>query len=978
LKNVVFIDIKTFKEGCMIQVAEKLANDWLTQLSKECPELSLATRESIVNWLLGDDLNRFEHLNSRELQIAKQAMKYRWKILNQRYLGVSQEKGYRNLINRLGSLAILRSKIQTWISLSPDRQRTVLEVLQEVLQDLIQSDIYVQQQMTSIAEWTKGSRLSNALLFASIEEYCLRPVRNQPLLVYRCINYLKRTQRGGLTEASYSDLLKLVSEEILTNDADNQVSLDDFGQYQDSQEDEEQELQHQLVRKEFEDYLQENLGQEAVEWLRLYLQGKSQSEIAKKLNKSAKEVYRLREKISYHAVRVFALKKVEAETLNVKLGNFIQENSLELTPKQLQQAQETQEEAVSHKELFALLDSTLVRWEAFVSYEVLLDVPSELISLGGDIKVIVHVNAISSNNGNAYLIEIPENSTTDKELNIILTSPGFLLDGDNTVSLPLDRNTRKITQSASFRLTALRPGNATITAELYVGETFETKLETQIQVTDIDEATFNPQPITTQPRPVPQPDFILQVQTIWDETNSSRKFQYQLKSFRFPSVFPGNNIYTSNSLSSSWIEQVQGLLANTLNSISGSLPQEGKSRLASLGQYLFRNLFPTELQSDFQILIPQNPTFTLLIIADQDALIPWELLHDGQRFVGERFIIGRWLQELSDTRPYEFPVGAVNVAHYANVENPELWATLLQPPGAPPPQPLPEGVLHDSSSAMRGLHLIRYSQTATVANRRNAPVAINNANDTEDIEDKMRPAKLNLRRNRPFITLGYVETETPELTALEQTWASAFIRAGCSGFTGSLWAVEPSVEAAFISCFYNRLWAGACLGEAFYTSRQLAHAATPDSLDWLAYVLFGDPMARPYLPVLGKGYAVVEPIGRDIDEPMPIGVPLRFRLSLRRTPPVWHEERVMEVAEDLRFENLQVHVKTFGLEVTPNSVINMSLAPTGNYLGWFNLIAPPEIGGNSALVQVFFMDGNMPIHSLMFSLNITNAGGESA
>lgn len=423
---------------------------------------------------------------------------------------------------------------------------------------------------------------------------------------------------------------------------------------------------------------------------------------------------------------------------------------------------------------------------------------------------------------------------------------------------------------------------------------------------------------------------------------------------------------------------MRGLLATTLENISDSLPQKGKLRLTSLGQYLLKHLFPTELQTEFRTLIPQNPTFSLLILADQEAWIPWELLHDGQKFLGDRFIIGRWLQELNDTRPYEFPVGAINVAHYANVEHPELWTTLLETPGAPPPQPLPAGVLHDSTEAIRGLHLIRYSQSLDAASLRNAPVTLDNTNDVEDIEHQIRPAKLNLRRNRPLVTLSYVKTEAPELTTLEQTWASAFIRAGCSGFIGSLWAVAPDVEVAFISCFYNRLWAGASLGEAFYTSRQLARAAAPDSLDYLAYVLFGDPMARPYRPVEGKGYAVVEPIGREIDDPLPPGVPVRFRLTLRRTPPVWHEERVIEVAENLTFENLQVHVKTIGLQVTPDSPIAMSLAPTGNYLGWFTLVAPPEMAGNSALVQVYFMDGVLPIHSLMFSLNIADEGGETA
>jgi hypothetical protein len=46
-------------------------------------------------------------------------------------------------------------------------------------------------------------------------------------------------------------------------------------------------------------------------------------------------------------------------------------------------------------------------------------------------------------------------------------------------------------------------------------------------------------------------------------------------------------------------------------------------------------------------------------------------------------------------------------------------------------------------------------------------------------------------------------------------------------------------------------------------------------------------------------------------------------------------------AEVFGLLNLQAHVKTFGLQVTPDSPITMSLAPTGNYVGWFTLVAPP-------------------------------------
>jgi len=326
----------------MTQNGVNLAQYWQQRLITECPEQSQATRQSILNWLLGVDLARFDLLNPKELEIAKQAMEYRWRILHKRYLGMSREKAYRQLISRLSSVVAVRNKIQMWISLSRDRQRSVIDVLQEVLQELMQSDSYIQQQMTHITAITTDKRLRDTLLFASIEEYCLRPVRNQPILMYRFVNYLRKIQRGGLTQVPTSELVKLVSEEILTENNDNPISLVDnqaIAQYQETQHLEEQQANRQLVQQEFEQYLLENIGQQAVDWLRLYLQGKSQEEIAKQLNKPIKEVYRLREKLSYHAVRVFAIKG-QPELIDNWLSISLEEHNLGLTETQWQQLPE--------------------------------------------------------------------------------------------------------------------------------------------------------------------------------------------------------------------------------------------------------------------------------------------------------------------------------------------------------------------------------------------------------------------------------------------------------------------------------------------------------------------------------------------------------------------------------------------------------------------------------------------------------------
>jgi hypothetical protein len=411
----------------------------------------------------------------------------------------------------------------------------------------------------------------------------------------------------------------------------------------------------------------------------------------------------------------------------------------------------------------------------------------------------------------------------------------------------------------------------------------------------------------------------------------------------------------------------------------GSAAEDACQRLASFGTYLYRSLFPPELQDAMRQLSGLSKVPALLIQTDRDAWLPWEIVHDGRSFLSEKFIVGRWLNDLDEARPYEFPVGAVHVAYYANVEQPEAWATLLEPNRAPPPHILSGGTFDTLNilESMRGLHLIRYGKSQDGFDRRDTPVLSAQFNDSETIDTDVHPAKLNLRRNRPLVGLSYVSNGLHELTMADQTWASTFIRARCSAFISALWAVEQQVEEAFVSTFYYHLWAGESLGGAFAIAREMAHSVAPDSLDWLAYVLFGDPMARPYRPVQGQGYAAVEPVGRNLDDPIAPRTPARFRVSLRRTPPVWHEDRVIEVTEELDFAQLQVHIVSSGLEVMSGSPITMNKLPSGDYLGWLTLIAPDDVAGMAPIIQLYFADGSQPIHSLTFSLPVQDGkGGE--
>ncbi|MEL7143530.1 MAG: HetZ-related protein 2 [Cyanobacteria bacterium J06643_4] len=284
---------------------------WRKQLQSDLPDQSSATQESIVQWLVGEAA-RFEPMTSKDVKLAKKAMDYRYRIFISRYWGLSPDRAYKRLLQKLGGLFLIRSKIRTWIALSRDRKRAVKDVLQEVIQEMLQSDRHMRSQTHWIGQCTERASLRNLLTLATIEEYCLRPIRNQPLLVYRFVNYLRRSQRGGMTQVPSDELIHLISEEIGTDEADGTLSLLDFealDRYEVQQDYEAQQIARQQVKQEFSDYLGDKLGDTAVQWLDLHLQGYAQDSISRQLGLNVREAYRLREKISYHAIRIFTIKE---------------------------------------------------------------------------------------------------------------------------------------------------------------------------------------------------------------------------------------------------------------------------------------------------------------------------------------------------------------------------------------------------------------------------------------------------------------------------------------------------------------------------------------------------------------------------------------------------------------------------------------------------------------------------------------------
>ncbi len=310
---------------------------WQKQLAIDLPDQPTSTHQAIAQWLVGEP-ERLAAMSPAEVKLARSAMDYRYRIFISGYWGLSPEKAYKRLLQKLGGLFLIRSKVRTWIALSRDRKRAVKDVLQEVIQEMLQSDRHMQQQTQWIGQCTSRASLRNLLTLATIEEYCLRPIRNQPLLVYRFVNYLRRSQRGGMTQVPSAELIQLISEEIGTPEADGTLSLLDFealDRYETQKSFEEQQATRQVVKQRFAEYLSDKLGETAVQWLELHLQGHAQEHISQQLGLNVHEAYRLREKVSYHAIRIFTLKE-QPDLVFSWLKTSLKHNNLGLTPTEWQ------------------------------------------------------------------------------------------------------------------------------------------------------------------------------------------------------------------------------------------------------------------------------------------------------------------------------------------------------------------------------------------------------------------------------------------------------------------------------------------------------------------------------------------------------------------------------------------------------------------------------------------------------------------
>ncbi len=295
----------------------------------------------------------------------------------------------------------------------------------------------------------------------------------------------------------------------------------------------------------------------------------------------------------------------------------------------------------------------------------------------------------------------------------------------------------------------------------------------------------------------------------------------------------------------------------------------GVGDIAAIGQQLFRELFPAELQHEFWARIlpkrktadhPEGAIRTLLITSDE-PWIPWEMIkpyridsesgeEQSQGFLAELFQVSRWLAGRSPADHVHVRAAGLVTSGpdlvYAQREEAyfrQLPARQVQVAG-----PLRSAAEVRQLMAGGGVQLVHFAAHGRF-DARNAdlsPLSLEGGRLTP--LDLAGERGAGLRRERPLVFLNACHTARLAfaLTGLGG-WAERLISdLGVSAFVGTLWEVNDLLAAEFAIAFYDRLLAGDTLGHAFHTARLTVRDRQPANPTWLAYVLYGDPNSRVY------------------------------------------------------------------------------------------------------------------------------------
>jgi len=277
---------------------------------------------------------------------------------------------------------------------------------------------------------------------------------------------------------------------------------------------------------------------------------------------------------------------------------------------------------------------------------------------------------------------------------------------------------------------------------------------------------------------------------------------------------------------------------------SGEMTPDVQRTIRRLGAWLFDELLPFEAKS--WLRHPSGAPLTLSL-APELLHIPFELLHNGDVFLAEKWSMGRVVQADVDpslrrkTRPGQKlsvhiiadPDGTLDEAY---VEGDTLIRRMARSPGVLASMRAgdadPDYLRHHLRD-MDILHLAGHVDRDgyRMTDGHFGAAAVRRLSGTPDL---------------PLLVFangcGSVRTDGDPLLL-------AWVSAGVRHIIGPLHALPDRLGLLFADAFYRELLAGRAIGDAMLRARQsVARQVGNGSIPWAAYVLYGDP-GTVYFPV---------------------------------------------------------------------------------------------------------------------------------
>ena len=350
---------------------------------------------------------------------------------------------------------------------------------------------------------------------------------------------------------------------------------------------------------------------------------------------------------------------------------------------------------------------------------------------------------------------------------------------------------------------------------------------------------------------------------------------------RLPGAEPAVKTYEFMTVSFAAVQQaVDAMMAllNRATSPRGMLDAAAWQELRAIGHGLYAQLLPPAVRDTLRTTTAAN---LLLALDDTLVHIPWELLFDGQTFLGLHFNMGRSVsvpQTVSRERRH--------------VEQQALTMLIVADPRGDLAAAAHEGrtirdeLLAEGEAAAHRLRVeIRSTHVSTATIKALLPQydILHYAGHADyDLQEPAQSGWLLADGKLPAAEIPRSDdvSRVPQLvfcnacrSGQTAAWqippaaaqkiyglAHAFLLAGAQHYIGTFWEVPDHPSSTFAIHFYRALAHGMGVGEALGTARHaLVEHYGSDSVVWASYVLYGDPTYR-YLEPLPSAPAVVEEV----------------------------------------------------------------------------------------------------------------------